>query len=104
MSVEITKEIMDKFYNDERMTTGGSYVNVWSTAEPKYDVFIIFNEPVGIVPKEKLDKIADLVRPVIEKENLLGKQNADIEKAVDAYLEACDEEACLEYGFEVIVR
>lgn len=104
MSIEITQKHRDKVYKDERMTTSGSYVNIWSTTEPKYDVFIIFNEPAGIVPEEKLHEIADLVRPIIENETLRGNTNEDIETIVSAYLELFDTEDALSWGYEVIAR
>ena len=87
--MRITQDVRDKFYEDERMTTSGSYVNVWSTTEPKYDVYIIFNEPAGIIADEKLDEIAELVRPIIENETIAGNTKENIEKIIDAYGKLC---------------
>lgn len=99
----ITQDVRDKFYEDERMTTSGSYVDVWSTTEPKYDVYIIFNEPAGIVSDEKLDEIAELIRPIIENETIAGNTKENIEKIIDAYLQMYDDEV-LSWGFTVIAR
>ncbi len=79
-----------------RMTTVGTYVNLWTT-ECDYDVFITLNEANDPPTPDEVDEIDNKIRPIFESDE---KEKLKVAKNVLDNLGL----HCLMFGGEVVIK
>ena len=81
---------------NERMTTVGTYINLWTT-QGDYDVFITLNEANDLPTPDEVDEIGNKIRPIFESDE---KEKQKVAEDVLNNLEL----NCLTFGGQVTVR